>query len=974
MKALRIVLAVVGGIILIVVIAAIILINTFDPNSLKDNLQTFVEERTGRRLNIEQDIELSLFPWFAVQTGGISLSDDPAFGQRDFVRIESMSARVRVWPLLRRQVEIGRVALDGIELNLGVDAAGRGNWSTLLPPDDPGAPVLPAPDEEDAGFDQLVAEGVEISNARIQWHGANGEVRYIARDLSLSTGVVRDDEPVDLSLSLSLFDVASEMTAVLNLDATAARAPASALREADVEIQVLDAAGMQSVAATISLDEAVFGEGRLRSGPIELTASLTDSPFGDAALELAAALAGLVLDTNSETLTIEGLTLNAGGIDARLDLSGTGLLSTPQLRGEIQASGANIAALFEALGAATPPELAGADAGGFSVDAGLAVGLSPLAVTIDRYTLNALGVEARGSGARNAAGDVTARIEVPTFRPNEPMKRLASARLPPGTDLNALTSISFLADASMTAGSGRLELSGIDLALNRARLGGRLILTGIADPARIQGQIDASGIDNALLGALLGHQLPPDLLATDVGELRLTTAFDYSRTTGRAIFDPLGIAAYGISGEGRLTIETSGPLELLGQARLAPFSPRELLTRFGLPVPASSDPRAFSRAELAASFQTTGSSGSFRDIALTLDDSRITGEFSVENFADPTYRFVLRADRIDADRYLPPKGDAPAAAAATAADPKAPAGAATPAGVPAERRLGDIRLDGDALTATRVAGSASVGDLTIGGMRFRQLSADLAVGDGRAALRSVQTELYGGTFTGGMEIDATGATPSAHLRGTASALAMDPLFVDMLGASAVSGSGNFDLDLTGRGATIGEAVATSAGTMSVSFSDGELRGINLGHGLCKAMNAFGQVPEPPPAPDATPYRVIRASATVASGTASTQDLFVSTGYAELTGQGSLRLADQVLDTSYVARMVGPVNLPGCERLNSRIDGSIPIGFSLEGPVSSPTPAFDVRQLAEDLARREIRNQVEDTVRDRIQDALRGAFE
>jgi AsmA protein len=259
-------------------------------------------------------------------------------------------------------------------------------------------------------------------------------------------------------------------------------------------------------------------------------------------------------------------------------------------------------------------------------------------------------------------------------------------------------------------------------------------------------------------------------------------------------------------------------------------------------------------------------------------------------------------------------------------------------------------------------------------MRFRELATELAVGDGRAALSSVQTQLYGGGFTGGVEIDATGATPSIHLRGTATALAMDPLFIDMLGASSLSGTGNFDLDLRGLGATIGEAMATAAGTMGVSFTDGELRGVNLGHGLCKAMNTFRQLPEPPPAPDATPFSLIRASSTVADGTATTQDLFVSTGYLELTGQGSIRLVDQTLDTTYVARMVGPVNLPGCERLNSRVDGSIPIGFSLVGPVSSPTPAFDVRQLAEDLIRREIRNQAEDAVRDRIQDALRGAFE
>ena len=971
MKALRIALAVLGGIVVLAVVAAIILVNTFDPNSLKDNLQAWVEENTGRRLDIERDIELSLFPWFEVQTGGISLSDDPAFGQRDFIRIETMSAGVRVWPLLRRQVELGSIALDGVELNLGVDSSGRGNWSTLLPPDDPAAPVLPEAGEDDAAFDRLVAEGVDISNALVRWHGADGAIRYIAQDLSLATGVVRDDEPVELSLSLSLLDVASQTTAELELEATAARAPTASLRDAELEIRILDAAGTQNVAAKMSLDEAVYEGGRLRSGPIELTASLADPPFGDATLELAAALASLALDLDNETLAIEGLALNAGDVQAEASLAGTGLLSTPQLRGELQASGGTLAALFDALGLATPPELADTAAGGFSVDAGFAAGLSPLAVTVDRYSLNALGVEARGSAARNAAGDVTARIEVPTFRPSDPLKRLAAAHLPAGTDLNALASVSLVADASLAAGSDRLELSGVDLALNRARIGGRIVLTGIADPARIQGQIGVAGMDNALLGALLGSQLPADLLAADVGELRLSTAFDYSRATGRAIFDPLEIAAYGIAGVGRLTIETSGPLELSGQARLAPFSPRELLTRFELPVPASSDPRAFGRAELAASFQTTGSSGSFRDIALTLDDSRITGQFSVENFADPTYRFVLRADRIDADRYLPPKSDA---AATPETDARAPAAGATPSGAPAERRLGDIRLDSEALTATRVIGSASVGDLTIGGMRFQQLSTDLAVGDGRAALSSVQTQLYGGNFNGGMEIDATGTTPSAHLQGTASALAMDPLFVDMLGASAVSGTGNFDLDLTGNGATIGEAVSASAGTMSVSFANGELRGVNLGHGLCKAMNAFRQLPEPPPAPDATPYRIISASATVANGTATTQNLVANTGYLELTGQGTMRLADQVLDTNYVARLVGPVNLPGCDRLNSRVDGSVPIGFSLKGPVSSPTPAFDVRQLAEDLIRREIRNQAEDAVRDRIQDALRGAFE
>jgi AsmA protein len=200
---------------------------------------------------------------------------------------------------------------------------------------------------------------------------------------------------------------------------------------------------------------------------------------------------------------------------------------------------------------------------------------------------------------------------------------------------------------------------------------------------------------------------------------------------------------------------------------------------------------------------------------------------------------------------------------------------------------------------------------------------------------------------------------------------MDPLLGAMLGASHLSGTGNFELDLTGRGETIGAAMATAAGSMNVSFREGELRGVNLGRSLCKAVNTARQLPDPAAAPDITPYQIISASATVANGTATTENLYANTGFLELTGRGSIRLVDQTLDTSYVTRLIGPVNLAGCDRVNSRVDGSIPIGFTLKGQLPTPAIAFDIAQLIEDLIKREFRNQAEDAVRDRLEDALRG---
>jgi AsmA protein len=228
MKALKIVLAVLGGIIVLVIVAAVIFIKTFDPNSLKDDLTALVQERTGRTLAIDDSIELSLFPWFAVETGGVSLSDNPDFGDRNLIAIDELSARIRVWPLLKRRIEIGRIVFDGVNLNLGMDAEGRGNWASLLEygqADDAPAPAAGDATPGRRSFEQLAVEGIEFRNARILWHDANGEVTYLVRDLNLETGAIRNDEPVELTLALSALDVATQASVEIELTTVARVVP-----------------------------------------------------------------------------------------------------------------------------------------------------------------------------------------------------------------------------------------------------------------------------------------------------------------------------------------------------------------------------------------------------------------------------------------------------------------------------------------------------------------------------------------------------------------------------------------------------------------------------------------------------------------------------------------------------------------------------------------------------------------------------
>jgi AsmA protein len=580
--------------------------------------------------------------------------------------------------------------------------------------------------------------------------------------------------------------------------------------------------------------------------------------------------------------------------------------------------------------------------------------LAARTLAISRFAVSALGLDATGNAALGADRVLTAAVQIPAFQPSGSLVALIEPRLPDGVDVGAIESADLIANLEFATAGGALNVPAFTLHLDNATLAGVVAIDELDAPNRITGQLSANDLDNRLLDALFGTWLPDELVATDLGQFQLKTDFTYSSQSGIAEFAPLQLMAYGLSGEGQLTVvNANNRLSLSGRAALAEFSPRALLQRFELPVPQTADPAVFRSAELATSFETNGARGEFRDIAVELDESRITGEFNVDDFANPSYRFVLRADRIDADRYLPPQGETAASADSTS-----------------DKRLGDMRLASEPLTNTNVSGTASIGHLTIGGMDFDQLAADLSFGGGRGSLSSVRTQLYGGDFDGGLAIDATGEVSEVRLTGDMSGVNIRPLLEAMLGSAHLSGTGDLQLDLTGRGNTINEALQTAAGRMSLEFTNGVIDGVNLGRKLCEAVNSARGLPAPAAAAAATRYTVIRGNATVSEGNASSSDLYASTGFLDLTGRGGVRLVDQWIDNQHRAEMTGPVPIAGCEDLNRTIaNNPIPVNFTLKGQLPDLDVGVDISQLLQDWARREVRQRAEDEVRGAILDRL-----
>jgi AsmA protein len=210
-KTLKILGLVVGGLLALFIVLAVALTLLFDPNDYKDSIIKAVKDQTGRELRIEGKLGWSFFPWVGIETGKLELSNAPGFGPEPFARLDGAGAKVKLLPLLRKQIVVDTVFLDGLKLNLAKNTVGKTNWDDLLTPAGKDKPAekpaeKPAPGKETDIIGGISINKVDIRKADVTWKDQASNAQYAVRNLDLQTGKIVVGEPVDVHLA---FDVES---------------------------------------------------------------------------------------------------------------------------------------------------------------------------------------------------------------------------------------------------------------------------------------------------------------------------------------------------------------------------------------------------------------------------------------------------------------------------------------------------------------------------------------------------------------------------------------------------------------------------------------------------------------------------------------------------------------------------------------------------------------------------------------------
>ena len=185
--------ALIAGGIFVILIGAAMAVPFLIPKSVyRAQIERAAGEALQRKVTLEGEVRLSLFPRIAASVGGMKVANPEGFEGAYMIEAGELRGAVKWAPLLfGRRVEVHELAFVDASVSLQRKADGTTNW------------VLEdtAPSEEAAaeggGFNGAV-EHLRLENASLTYQDDGAGARYELRELDLTAAMTELDEPFEL--------------------------------------------------------------------------------------------------------------------------------------------------------------------------------------------------------------------------------------------------------------------------------------------------------------------------------------------------------------------------------------------------------------------------------------------------------------------------------------------------------------------------------------------------------------------------------------------------------------------------------------------------------------------------------------------------------------------------------------------------------------------------------------------------------
>ena len=98
-------------------------------NSFRAPLEKAVSHGLGRGVHIAGALHASLYPEIGLSAGDVSIDNVPGGEAREFAHVGTLAVGAKLMPLLSREIDITRLALEHPAIHLEVDQSGNPNWN-----------------------------------------------------------------------------------------------------------------------------------------------------------------------------------------------------------------------------------------------------------------------------------------------------------------------------------------------------------------------------------------------------------------------------------------------------------------------------------------------------------------------------------------------------------------------------------------------------------------------------------------------------------------------------------------------------------------------------------------------------------------------------------------------------------------------------------------------------------------------------
>jgi AsmA protein len=333
------------------------------------------------------------------------------------------------------------------------------------------------------------------------------------------------------------------------------------------------------------------------------------------------------------------------------------------------------------------------------------------------------------------------------------------------------------------------------------------------------------------------------------------------------------------------------------------------------------------------------------------DESRIAARANVSRFSPLALVFDLDIDRLNVDKYLPPK------TAATG------------------EKAAEQPLDFSAIKGLNASGTVKIGQLQVSNVKAANVRLEIRAAKGRLDIAPLSANLYDGSLAGALSVNAN--NNQVALKQALTNVNINPLMKDALDKDMLEGRGNVAVDVATAGTTVSALKKGLGGTASLNLRDGAIKGINLAKTFRETKAIFTtrkDAVQQARQTEKTDFSELAGTFRIANGVARNDDLSMKSPFIRLAGAGDIDIGEDRMDYVAKASVVNTSGGQGGKELDHLKGLTVPVRVS--GPFDKLSYNIAFGGLVAEAAKAKVeekKEEVKKKAEEKVKDKLKGLF-